>query len=154
MRTIDLNGNKVTLYASIEEMPITDFQAYNRALLIDAGLGSTAEDLDSKLANAVRRLKRGDTKGAAQELENLRQTFAIVTSKTNPRMLAFAALVFSINGKEVKDKSDEGLREILRQLERRRVRVGSLLEALFEVKKKWTQSWRFFFRKARATQEK
>ena len=47
MKELKLAGHKVRLYDSIEELPICRFHAYNRMLLIDAGIGSDINDFDA-----------------------------------------------------------------------------------------------------------
>lgn len=116
MRKLMLNGKVVKVYDSIDEMPIVNFQKYNKYLLIDSGIGSDADDIDSHIVTIARFVKAGDSKKALMELQNLRQNMHMVNSEISPKYLSFAALIHSVDGKEITDLSDDNLKEILGEL--------------------------------------
>lgn len=134
MKALIINGKKVRLYESIDEMPIVNFQKYNKYLLIDAGIGSDDNDIDSHMVKIARYIKKDDKKSALQELQNLRQNLYMVNSELSPKYLAFAALVHSIDDTATTDLSDEGLKEVLAKL--KEAKHSAVVEFLIWLKKK------------------
>ena len=57
MKEIKFNGHFLEMYDSIEELPIGQFQEYNRYILIDAGIGSNLDDSTSHIMTAARYIK-------------------------------------------------------------------------------------------------
>ena len=49
MKTISLANRTIKLYDSIDEMPIENFQRYNKYIIIDAGLGSDIDSVDEHI---------------------------------------------------------------------------------------------------------
>ena len=116
MKNLIVNKKVVRVYDSIDEMPIVNFQKYNKYLLIDSGIGSDADDIDAHITRVAKFIKCNNAKKALQELQNMRQNMYMVNSEISPRYLAFAALIHSIDGEEVNDLSDDGLKNILAML--------------------------------------
>ena len=133
MKTLFVKGHIIKAYDSIDELPIVNFQKYNKYLLIDSGLGSDVEDIDRHIVTLAK-LIGTDIKKAQQELLNMRQAIVMVNSEISPKHLAFAALVYSIDGQKVTDLSDEGLQAIIDRL--RTAKRTWLLDWLFRLKKK------------------
>lgn len=116
MKTITIKNKTIKLYDSIDELPIANFQKYNKCILIDSGLGSDVDSIDSHIVNIAKFINKGDKKSAMQELQNMRQNMHMIVSNVSPKNLAFAALIHSINGKEQKDLSDAHLQELIDEL--------------------------------------
>ena len=93
MKTVFIKGKKIQLYDSIDEMPIVNFQKYNKCVLIDSGLGSDIDSIDNHIVDIAKYVKNGDTKNALQELQNMRQTMHMIVSGVSPKNLALAALI-------------------------------------------------------------
>lgn len=142
MKTITLNKHELKLYDSIDEMPIINFQKYNKYIIVDSGLGSDIDSVDEHLVNLAKLIKTNKDK-AQQELQNLRQTMHLIVSGISPNYLAFAALIHSIDGKEVKDLSDENLRAIIAKLQK--AKHSTLINALLQVKKKLSTELELYF---------
>lgn len=115
MITKNINGHTVKLYDSIEDMPIINFQKYNRFLLIDSGIGSDLEDIDNHITKIAKYIAT-DKNLAIQELQNMRQALYFINQEVSPKHLAFTALVYEIDGEKVTDLSDDNLKEILHKL--------------------------------------
>lgn len=143
MKTVIIRNKEVRLYDSIDEMPIVNFQKYNKYLLIDSGIGSDADDIDRHIIRVAKLVKTGDTKKAMQELQNMRQNMHMVNSEISPKYLAFAALVHSIDGKEVTDLSDENLKAVLDQINS--IRHSRLLDLFMRLKKKVSDELETYF---------
>lgn len=134
MKDVELNGKRVRLYDSIDELPMVRFHKYNRMLLVDAGIGSDISDLDAHLERVVRYIRKGDNENAAKEMENMRQNVYLVIQEQNVRHLSFACLVYSIDGQMCNDLSEDGLRKVLELLGG--VKKKDITEAYDSVKKK------------------
>ena len=117
MKTVKINNHELKLYDSIDEMPIVNFQKYNKYIIVDSGLGSDIDSVDEHLVNLAK-LIRSDKDKAQQELQNLRQTMHLIVSGISPNYLAFAALIHSIDGKVVEDLSNENLKSIIEKLQK------------------------------------
>lgn len=134
MKTLLLNKKIIKVYDSIDEMPIVNFQKYNKYLLIDSGIGSDADDIDSHIVKIAKFIKAGDNKKALQELQNMRQNMYMVNNEISPKYLAFAALIHSVDGKELTDLSDDGLKEVLNEI--KKIKHSKIIEFLYGLKKK------------------
>lgn len=133
MKTIELKKYKLELYDSIDEMPIVNFQKYNKYVLIDSGLGSDIDSVDAHLINLAKLIKTDSAK-ASQELQNLRQNMHMIVSGISPKYLAFAALIHSVNGEKVTDLSDDNLKSILDKI--KEIKHSKVVDFLLWLKKK------------------
>lgn len=138
MKTISLANRTIKLYDSIDEMPIENFQRYNKYIIIDAGLGSDIDSVDEHIVQIAKLINSGDKKKAMQELQNMRQNMHMIVSGISPRYMAFAALIYSIDGKKVESQSDTSLQELLSDLNK--AKHSSIIETLFQLKKNFRQS--------------
>lgn len=143
MKNLIVNKKIVRVYDSIDEMPIINFQKYNKYLLIDSGIGSDADDIDAHITRVARFIKNNDTKKALQELQNMRQNMYMVNNEISPKYLAFAALIHSIDGKEINDLSDDGLKSVLTKL--REIKHSSIIDFLARLKKKVNTELEMYF---------
>ena len=64
----------------------------------------------------------------------MRQSMYMINSEISPKYLAFAALIHSIDGKEVTDLSDDGLKALLEEI--KQIKHSKVIEFLFWLKKK------------------
>lgn len=143
MKSILINKKIVRVYDSIDEMPIVNFQKYNKYLLIDSGIGSDADDIDAHIVKIAKYIKSNNNRKALQELQNMRQNIYMVNSEISPKYLAFAALIHSVDGKEVNDLSDDGLKKLLQGL--KEVKHSKVIDFLLWLKKKVTSELEIYF---------
>lgn len=143
MKIVRVNGKKIKLYTSIDELPIINFQKYNKYLLIDSGIGSDANDVDDHIVRIAKFIKLNESSKALKELQNLRQNIYMVNNEISPKHLAFTALIHSIDDVPLTDLSDENLRAILEDLNK--VRRSSLIDLLFRLKKKLDEELELYF---------
>lgn len=143
MKKLIINGRKVSVYDSIDEMPIVNFQKYNKYLLIDSGIGSDADDIDAHISRVAQLVRSGDPKKALRELQNMRQNMHMVNCEISPRYMAFAALVRDIDGEKVEDLSDDGLKAVLARI--KGVSHGALVSVLEWLKKKVSEELDVYF---------
>jgi hypothetical protein len=138
MRTVEINKKKVRLYDSIDEMPIVNFQKYNKYLLIDSGIGSSVDDVDSHIIKIAKYIKSNDSKNALVELQNMRNNLHMINSELSPKHLAFSALIHSIDGDVLTDMSDENLKSVLSDLNE--AKHSFIVETIMSIKKKFRMS--------------
>ena len=143
MKSLLINTKIVRVYDSIDEMPIVNFQKYNKYLLIDSGIGSDTDDIDAHIVKIAKFIKANNNKKALQELQNMRQNMYMVNSEISPKYLAFAALIHSIDGKEVNDLSDDGLKKLLQDL--KDIKHSKVIDFLLWLKKKVTSELEIYF---------
>lgn len=143
MKSLLINKKIVRVYDSIDEMPIINFQKYNKYLLIDSGIGSDADDIDAHIVKIAKYIKSNNNRKALQELQNMRQNIYMVNSEISPKYLAFAALIHSIDGKEVNDLSDDGLKKLLQDL--KDIKHSKVIDFLLWLKKKVTSELETYF---------
>lgn len=143
MKNLLINKKIVRVYDSIDEMPIVNFQKYNKYLLIDSGIGSDADDIDAHIVKIAKFIKANNNKKALQELQNMRQNMYMVNNEISPKYLAFAALIHSIDGKEVNDLSDDGLKKLLQDL--KDIKHSKVINFLLWLKKKVTSELETYF---------
>lgn len=140
-----INKHVLKLYDSIEDMPILNFQKYNKFLLIDSGIGSTLDDYNEHINRIIRYINESNQKNLMIELSNTRQLLYMINQEISPKYMAFAALIAEIDGKPVTDLSDDNLRSILQQL--RDVKHGWLISKLAGLKKKVETELELYFPK-------
>lgn len=133
MKTITVKGKVIKLYDSIDEMPITNFQKYNKYILLDAGLGSDVNSVDEHIVNLAKLIKT-DMAKAQQELQNLRQNMHMIVSGISPKYMAFAALIQSIDNKPLDNLSDDYLKEVISSI--KEIKHSTIASFLMWVKKK------------------
>lgn len=134
MKKLLINKKIVQVYDCIDEMPIVNFQKYNKYLLIDAGLGSDVDDIDAHIVKIAKYINAKDSKKALRELQNMRQGLHLINSEISPKYLAFAALIYSVDGEEITNLSDDNLKEVLQSL--KEVEHSKIVDFLVWLKKK------------------
>lgn len=134
MRQVEIGRHRLELYDGIDEMPIGRFHRFNRNLMVDAGIGSDLQAVDGHIAKTVAFLKAGKTESAVKEMENLRQSIALVHEGMSPAFSAFACLVASVDGESTEGWSESELDALSERL--KGMSVGRLRTETGEVKKK------------------
>ncbi len=133
MITKNINGHIVKIYDSIEELPIINFQKYNKFMLIDSVIGSDIADIDVSILKVLKYIQQGDIDMAVKQLDNMRNAMHLVAQEISPKYLAFTALLAEIDGKPITDVSDSNLRSILEVLNTER---KSFIDAILQQFKK------------------
>lgn len=113
MKTVKIGTHTVELYDAIDELPIARFHKYQKYLLVDSGIGSTIQDFDKRIEKMRRYCMLKDSANTQKELENLRQCVYMIQNGLSPQHLAFACLVFAIDGEKCVDISDDALQKIV-----------------------------------------
>jgi len=146
MTKLQFNGHVLDVHDSIQELPITRFQLYNLNMLIDSGIGSDLSATNNHINKALR-LIGSDTDSARTELINLQQNLQFMISKTSPEMNSFVVLIDKINGRKIveEDLTEEGIKEIIAELGRKRFSYANMKAALTRIKKKLDLEFEMFF---------
>ena len=143
MSIIKIGKHTVEIYDDIESLPVVRYHKYSKMLLVDAGIGSGAGAASEHLAKISAFVRQGKTAEALQGLENLIQSLEFSAAELNPKMLAFAALVKSVDGEPITDITDEGLQKTAKMFDGEP--MGDVAHAFAGVKKKIDDSLRLYF---------
>lgn len=131
------SGQTLVLYSSIKEMPIRLHNLTQRYLLQDMGIGSDMASIDSHFATLDAYLLAGKLDEAKQERENQRFAFYTMLQEVNYKSLAFACHIFSVDGIEITDRSEDALTDLINSLE---INIDTVDEILSEVKKNFNMN--------------
>lgn len=122
---------RVMIYNEIEQLPITRFMLANKYWMLHDSIGSSIEDFDknhySKFA-----LIAGEKEKCLKELANFRILVYNIMNEINVQHLSFACLVYSVNGVEFTDTSEESLNRLLKDLSDRGLTQDVLKKKLKE----------------------
>lgn len=145
MKTVKIGTHTVEIYDAIDELPISRFHKYQKYLLVDSGIGSTIQDFDKRIEKMRRYCMLKDSDNTQKELENLRQCVYMIQNGLSPKHLAFACLVFAIDGEKCVDISDDALTKIVEIFAD--APVQDLTDQLDSVKKKIDEQLSLYFPK-------
>jgi hypothetical protein len=128
-----INKRRVKVYDSIEELPIVNFQKYNKFMLIDSIIGSDVQNIDIQMLKATEYIRENKLDLAVMQIENIRHSMHLVNQEISAKYLAFTALIAEIDGQKQEDLSDSHLMNILTQLNAER---KTLFDKILDVFKK------------------
>lgn len=146
MVEVKINGNKVQFYDNIKTLPIRRYQQSNKHLMVAADIGSDFTDFDKRSLEITEFLQKGMLPEAIKSIENRRQSVWNAFQNYNPKGMALAVMVYSINGIEKKDFSDSGLEQVLDELNEIGFNYGDMIDNLSDVKKKSKLNLKHIFR--------
>lgn len=110
-----LKTTKVLIYSDIDQMPVEVFQKANKYWMLSDELGGSFEDIEDKHLKKIAFVAK-DEKRVLDAVAKMRTAINLILSETNVEHLSFAATVYSIDGKEVTDRSEESLKAVLKKL--------------------------------------
>ena len=106
------NPIEITMYESIDDLPVKNHMEFNKYMLLSSGLGTEFKDIDENhLSNMLSLIN--DKEKLTQVINNLRGLVWNILEGTNVNNLAFCTLIYSINGKELNDFSLTNLRAMM-----------------------------------------
>lgn len=111
-----IGKHTIEVYDAIEELPMKRFHRFNKMMLVDSGVGSDLTDIDKHLAKIKAFIATKEADNAVKEIDNLRTNLFLVMNNISPKMLAFSALIKTLDGEPCEDLSDEGLQRIVDKL--------------------------------------
>jgi hypothetical protein len=146
MKEININGHLIELYDSIEDMPITRYNAFNRYSIIDSGLGNSFADIDQKITETIGLLNADQKEKAVQSLLNMRNSYYFMFENIDPKCNSFICMIKSIDGVPNDDISENGLAKTKDRLLKTKISRSMIVTLLSEIKKKLMMSLKYSFR--------
>lgn len=143
MIKLTINGHKLKVYDSIDELPIVNYQKYNKYLLIDSNIGSTLDDYHNHISKMIMYIKDNNLAELRQELVNQRQLMFMINQEISPKYLAFTALIAEFDDKPVDDLSDDNLKDLLSKL--KRAKHSFINNIVQKIKKKLNKELNLYF---------
>lgn len=137
MTTYEIAGQQIVLYSSIKEMPIKMYNLTQRYILQDMGIGSDMPAIDSHFTALDGFLAANKIDDAKKERENMRFAFYTMLERVNYKSLTFGCHIFSVDGVEVTDRSEEAITALLETLT---ISFEQAEEILAEVKKNFNMN--------------
>lgn len=134
MITKRLNGHVIKVYDSIEELPIINFQKYNKFMLIGSIIGNDISDIDMQIIKIGKYIERNQLDLAIKQLDNMREAMHLISQEISPKYLAFAALIAELDGEKITDLSDSNLTEVLSRINTVRKKFIDLILEQFKKK--------------------
>lgn len=134
------------IYDSVSELPSNRYHLFNSYCLMSMGIGSDVEGINEHIADIFGALQKKDFDRLNILFQNYYHSLRMIVDHEDIPSVAFACLVHSVNGKEVIDTSEEGLKRLAKDLAgaKRRVIIVNMFN---ELKKKSRTITRHIFRK-------
>lgn len=146
MNTLIVGGHKVEVYSSIDELPMANYHKFNKFLMFESGLAPNADGVIMHLSKMSELLQTEAYEKLQIELQSTYQAIAFIMNEMPTTSMAFACMIYSINGKPMKDLSDETLREVSLMLSREK--IGVMRKHVEELKKKTDYELAAYFKSA------
>jgi hypothetical protein len=116
INTLEGDEKVITFYESIESLTIKRYQLVQKYSLIDAGIGSTMNDVVTKFAKFDHFLEAGDLESLSIERENLLINLSYMLSNSTTITYLLASMIKSIDGENI-DVTDDNIDELVQMLE-------------------------------------
>lgn len=139
MRELVINKTKVMLYTDIDQLPADRFSKVNKYWMLSDDLGSSFADIDSIHINRIL-LCINEPEKLKKVVDSLRVLIHNVINEVNPESLAFASLIYSIDGVPLTDLSDENLKRVIKYLSDKGLTHGTLKKKVKKSGKASTKS--------------
>ena len=144
MITFKKKKTEVKFYDSIEEMPHRRYMKFNKEMMRANEVGNSMTDITKRVDRAMGFIKAKESDKAIRELSNARLAYSYSQAELEPKGLALAAMVKSINGVEVNDITTSGLQATLLVLQDMGMSKKELENNADTVKKKLSKSLKSF----------
>ena len=118
-------------------MPIKLYNLTQRYILQDMGIGSDMPAIDEHFRSLDAFLASNKVDDALRERENMRFAFYTMLEQVNYKSLTFGCHIFSVDGIEITDRSEEAITELLNTLT---ISYEQAEEILAEVKKNFNMN--------------
>jgi hypothetical protein len=144
MITFKKKKTEVKFYDSIEEMPHRRYMKFNKEMMRANEVGNSMTDVIKRIDRAMGFIQAKESDKAVRELSNARLAYSYSQAELEPKGLALAAMVKSINGVEVDDITTSGLQATLEVLQNIGMSKRELEDNAETVKKKSNKSLKYF----------
>lgn len=132
--TVEGTEKKLTLYKSINELPIKRYQLLQKYSLIDVGIGSTYDDVIRHLTRMDDFIGVKDIESINTERENMLMNFNFMLTEQYVKSYVFACLIKKIDG-ELIEVTDDSIDDIVEMLELSDITVG-MIDDITKLQKK------------------
>lgn len=119
------------IYESMDEMPIVNWNKFQKYQLMASGIGSSINDFDVRASSAYAFVQAKQNEKAKAELDNMRQLFWHLTNEINVKSMSFACMVNT--GKPC---TESELERTVKEIEAAGLTNEEVTKAVMEVKKK------------------
>ena len=116
MQKIKVKNHTLEVYDAIDEMPVVRYHKFTQLMVLAAGVGNDLDAVRTKIMGIRQMIEDGHVEKAKVEVLNLYQTFAFIDKVVDPKSLAFACAVKSIDGKDVDCRSTAELQKVADKL--------------------------------------
>lgn len=147
MRTEKINGNRIVLFDSIDNLPMGRFEEFNRFFMIDAGIGSDVESIDAHITRIRVFNGQGKTDDVEKALLNLRQNMIFAIKNVSPAVNCFYSLIDEINGRKVRATSLEDVERLKSELDKTGITINKVRGLISSLKKKLIARLSYFTRR-------
>ena len=145
MITFKKKKTEVKFYDSIEEMPHRRYMKFNKEMMRANEVGNSMADVIKRIDRAMGFIQAKESDKAVRELSNARLAYSYSQAELEPKGLALAAMVKSVNGVEVNDITTSGLQNTLEVLQNIGMSKKELDHNADSVKKKLSKSSKYSF---------
>jgi len=128
----------LTLYNGISDLPIKRYQSLQKFTLIDAGIGSTAEDIIRHLSRMDEFIAVGDIESISIERENMLMNFNFMLGEEYVKSYVFGCMIKKVDGEAI-EVTDDTIDELVSMLECSDITVG-MIDNITNLQKKSTIS--------------
>lgn len=139
MKIIKIKKHEITFYSGIKDMPIRRYNQMQSLLLQDVGIGSSIRDFEKYFKTLDAHIGSGDLNAISTTRQNMLLALYSNIEGINYKSLAFACLIHAVDGKEINDPSDEGLKELINSMGDS-LTVGEIETILEDLKKNCVQN--------------
>ncbi len=126
----------VEFYDSIEEMPHRRYMKFNKEMMRQNEVGNSMTDVLKRIERAMSFINADSPDKAFKELSNARMSYNYANAELQPKGLALATMVRTIDGKEQNDITTDGLRRVLGMLQELGITKKEVDQTTDDIKKK------------------
>lgn len=128
--------SKIEFFDSIEEVPHRRYMKFNKELMRSNEVGSSPVDILKRIQRCIDYIMAGNNESALKELANAQLAYNYAMLELDPKGLALAAMVKSIDGEPCNDISSSGLQDTFKKLQDAGITKGELIDHADKIKKK------------------
>jgi hypothetical protein len=132
--------SKIEFFDSIEEVPHRRYMKFNKELMRSNEVGSSPVDILKRIQRCIDYIMAGNNESALKELANAQLAYNYAMLELDPKGLALAAMVKSIDGEPCNDISSSGLQDTFKKLQDAGITKGELIDHADKIKKKSKQN--------------
>jgi hypothetical protein len=133
---LKVSNTEIKLYSNIDNLPICRYNEMKKFLALAWVGDPEIEGIIKHFQNLNYFITHDKKEEALKESGNMMYGLTMIIGAINPKHVAFAHLIHSINGEEIDDYGDDNLLNVLEDLSKKGLTEEMLNDYLTEVKKK------------------